>query len=159
SPPRADLVPDRGPRRGPGLADPRRLDRGRRGGRPPPRPREGVHPRRDGRVRGPARARLDGRGEEGGQAPLGGQDLPRGGRRRRGDPLQPLSRSPRRRQFGRPPSASGSNSATIERKSASRSSSSSASPVSRSARKFSLSSVETLTAAVSRSSETNTKPC
>ena len=37
---------------------------------------QGLHPRRDDRLRGPARARVDGRGEEARQGALGGQDLP-----------------------------------------------------------------------------------
>ena len=40
----------------PGLDDPRRRDRRRRRGGDPHRPRQGLHPRRDDRVRGPARA-------------------------------------------------------------------------------------------------------
>ena len=43
-----------GPGRGPRLADPRRVERRRRRGRHPHRPRAGLHPRRDDRVRGPA---------------------------------------------------------------------------------------------------------
>ena len=73
---RADLVPHRRPRRGPRVADPRRLDRRRRRGRDPHRPRARASsaPRR--RLRGPAHARLDGRGAKARPAPLGGQDLP-----------------------------------------------------------------------------------
>ena len=52
-------------------------------------------------LRGPADARLDGRGEEGGQAPLRGQDLPGPRRRRRRDPLQPLSPGGSGAQFER----------------------------------------------------------
>ena len=52
---RADLVPDRRARRGPRLADPGRLDRGRCRGCHPHRPRPRLHPGRDGRLRGPAR--------------------------------------------------------------------------------------------------------
>ena len=42
------------------------------------------------RLRGPGRARLDGRGAQARQAALRGQDLPGPRRRRAGDPLQPL---------------------------------------------------------------------
>ena len=65
-----------GPGRGPRLADPGRLDGRRRGRGDPLRPRQGLHPGRDRRLRGPAQARLDGGGAEGRQAALGGQDLP-----------------------------------------------------------------------------------
>ena len=68
------------------------LDGGRCRRRDPHGPRPGLHPGRDGRLRGPAGARLDRRGPQARQAPLGGQDLPRPGRRRPGDPLQPLTR-------------------------------------------------------------------
>ena len=47
---RADLVPDRRAGRGPGLADPRRVDGGRRRRGDPHRPRQGLHPRRDRRA-------------------------------------------------------------------------------------------------------------
>ena len=76
-----------GPGRGPRLADPRRLDRGRRGGRDPHRPGQGLHPGRDGALRGPGRARLDGRGAQARQAALRGEDLPGPRRGRRGDPV------------------------------------------------------------------------
>ena len=92
-----DLVPDRGPRRGPGLADPRRLERRRRGGRDPHGPREGVHPRRDHRLRGAAGGGLDRRGEAPRQGAVGGQDLPRPRWGRHGDPVQPVGPEPAER--------------------------------------------------------------
>jgi hypothetical protein len=72
-----DLVPHRRARRGPCLAGPGRLDRGRRGRRDPHRPRPRLHPGRDvayedlldARARWPRRSKAR-------QAPLGGQDLP-----------------------------------------------------------------------------------
>ena len=51
----------------------------------------GLHPGRDGVLRGPAGAGLDGRGPQGRPAALGGQDLPGQRRRRHRDPVQPLS--------------------------------------------------------------------
>src|SRR4029453_18994626 len=54
-----------GPDEGRAVADRRRVNRGGGGGRDPHGPGEGLHPGRDGRLRGPADARLDGRGEEG----------------------------------------------------------------------------------------------
>ena len=85
---RAHLVPDRRAGRGPGLADPRWLDRGRCRRRDPHRPRQGLHPGRDRRLRRPADARLDGRGAQGRPVALRGQDLPGARRRRAGDPVQ-----------------------------------------------------------------------
>ena len=55
------------------------------------RPGQGLHPRRDRRLRGPPDARLDGRGAQGRPAPLRGQDLPGQGRRRPGDPVQQVA--------------------------------------------------------------------
>ena len=49
---------------------------------------KGLHPGRDGRLRRPAHARLDGRGAQGRPAPLGGQDLQGPRRRRPRDPVQ-----------------------------------------------------------------------
>ena len=51
------------------------------------RPGPRLHPGRDRRVRGPPRARLDGRSTQARPPPLRRQDLPRQGRRRPGDPL------------------------------------------------------------------------
>ena len=73
-----------GPRRGPRLADPRRLERRRRRGRDPhgPRARASSAPRRS-RYEDLLALGLDRRGEEARQGPLGGQDLPRPRRGRR----------------------------------------------------------------------------
>ena len=54
-PARADLLPHRRPRRGPRLADPRRLERGRRRGGDPQRPGPGFIRAETVAVRGPAR--------------------------------------------------------------------------------------------------------
>ncbi len=71
-----DLVPDRWARRGPRVADHRRLDgRGRRGHHPH-RPGTRLHPRRDDRLRRAARRRLDERREATRQGALRRQDLP-----------------------------------------------------------------------------------
>ena len=51
----------------------------------------GLHPRRDGRLRRPADARLDGGGAEGRPASLRGQDVPGPRWGRPGDPLQPVA--------------------------------------------------------------------
>ena len=119
-------------------------------------------------LRGPAGAGLDRRGEEARQGPLGGQDLPRPRRGRDRDPVQPVGLSPaeparavadrrarrrpaRRRQLRRlsPPWRSARIDDVVGR---------SGSGASRSARKFSSSSFDTLTAAVSRSSVIAMKP-
>src|SRR5258705_388563 len=82
------LDPDRRAGRGPGLADPGRLERRRRRRGDPHGPRQGLHPRRDRGLRRPVDARLDGRGAQGRPVALRGQDLPGARRRCAGDPLQ-----------------------------------------------------------------------
>ena len=79
-----DLVPDRRPGRGPRLADPGRLDRGRCGRAPStPISPAGFIRAETVALRGPRHARVDGRGAQGRPAAFGGEDLPRPRRRRR----------------------------------------------------------------------------